>query len=437
MSKMTRREFTRTSVALGVGTALGSMRVLGANDRVNMGVIGCGGRGSQDMASFLKHPDLGITAVCDVYDPFRERAVKTVAGANGTAVQLKDFRQLLDRKDVDAVLIATPDHWHALHMVSAVRAGKDVYVEKPMSLVLHEGRIMVDEARKHDRVVAVGSQQRSGAHYAEAVKLLHDGAIGSVHHVHAGMTRNAMPGFVARELRSGLTPALDWDMWLGPAPKIPFDPYRAIYHFRWFWDYSGGQMTNWGAHHLDIARWGINAEAPIAVAGFGGRYAIKDGGETPDVQQVIYNFPTCVVTWTTREMNQGDGVTLSFYGTKGTLDLTRSGYRIRPETWTGQDPAEPEKKYAPAIEAREVKGGDLDAQHTRNFLDCVKSRKRPNADVEVGHHSAVMCHLGNISTRLGRSLTWDAKQERIVNDDQANKMLTKVYRKPWALDGMS
>jgi predicted dehydrogenase len=437
MSKISRREFNRTTVALGVGTALGSLRVMGANDRVNLGVIGCGGRGSQDMGNFLKQPDLNITAVCDVYEPFRDRAVKTVATANGTAAPFKDFRQLLERKDVDAVLIATPDHWHALQTVSAVRAGKDVYCEKPLSLVLHEGRVMVDEARKHKRIVAVGSQQRSGAHYAEAVKLIRDGGIGTVHHVHAGMTRNAMPGFVARELRSGLTDALDWDMWLGPAPKVPFNPLRAIYHFRWFWDYSGGQMTNWGAHHLDIARWALGAEAPTAVAGFGGRYAIKDGGETPDVQQVLYNFPTCVVSWNTREINQGDSQTLTFYGTKASLDLTRGGYRIRPETWTGQDPADPDKKFAPATEAREVKGGDLDAQHVRNFLDCVKSRQRPNGDVEEGHRSAVMCHLGNLSTRLGRSLTWDATHERVVNDDEANKMLKKEYRKPWALDGLS
>jgi myo-inositol 2-dehydrogenase / D-chiro-inositol 1-dehydrogenase len=439
MTKISRRDFTRTTVALGVSTALGSLRVAGANDRVNLGLIGCGGRGLQVFPRFLEHPDVSPVAVCDVYAPFRDRAVaaatKASPGANTVAV--KDFRQILDRKDIDVVQIATPDHWHALMTVAAVRAGKDVYVEKPLSLVLKEGRVMTDEARKHKRIVGVGSQQRSGAHYAEAVKLIRDGEIGTVHHVAAGMTRNAMPGFVARELKDGLTDALDWDLWLGPAPKVPFNPYRAIYHFRWFWDYSGGQMTNWGAHHLDIARWALGADAPTAVAGFGGRYAIKDGGETPDVQQVIYNFPTAVVTWSTREVNQGDGAGLVFYGTKGTLDLARNGYKIRPETWTGQDPADPQKKWEPAIQAKEMKGGDLDQQHVRNFLDCVKSRQHPNADVEEGHRSAVMCHLGNIATRLGRSLTWDAKNERVVNDDEANKLLTKPYRKPWTLDGLS
>jgi predicted dehydrogenase len=408
---------------------------------------------------FLKVTDSTIVAVSDVYAPFQERALTAVKagtfgaaggnnsngagggagagpGANASVVGVKDFRQLIDRKDIDAVVVATPDHWHTYMTVAAMRAGKDVYVEKPLSLVLREGRIMVDEARKTKRVCAVGSQQRSGAHYAEAVKLIRDGGIGTVHHVHAGMTRNAMPGFVARELRGGLTDALDWDMWLGPAKKVPFDPFRAIYHFRWFWDYSGGQMTNWGAHHLDIARWALGAKAPTAVAGFGGRYAMKDGGETPDVQQVMYQFKDCVVTWSTREVNQGDRAGLVFYGTKGTLDLARTGYKITPETWTGEDPADPKKKWAPASEAREVKGGNLEEQHVRNFLDCVKSRQRPNADVEEGHLSAVMCHLGNLSTRLGRSLTWDSTKERVTNDDEANKLLTVSYRKPWVLEGL-
>jgi predicted dehydrogenase len=433
MTPITRRDFARTTIALGVGTALGSTRVAGANDRVNLGLIGCGGRGSQIFTRFLAQPDLNAVAVCDVYEPFRARAV---AATQGAATALTDYRQLLDRKDIDAVQIATPDHWHALQTVSAVRAGKDVYVEKPLSLVVREGRIMVDEARQHRRIVAVGSQQRSGAHYAEAIGLIRGGEIGSVHHVHAGMTRNAMPGFVARELKQGLTSALDWDLWLGPAPHVPFDPFRGIYHFRWFWDYSGGQMTNWGAHHLDIARWALGAEAPTAVAGFGGRYAIKDGGETPDVQQVLYNFTSAVVSWSTRETSLGDGAGLVFYGTKGTLDLARSGYRIRPETWTGEDPADPARKFTPTVTAREVKGANLDEQHVRNFLDCVKSRERPNADVEEGHRSAVMCHLGNIATRLGRSLTWDAKQEQVVGDAEANRLLTKPYRKPWALEGL-
>jgi predicted dehydrogenase len=429
MSDIPRREFARTSIALGVTSALAGTRVAGANDRVAVGLIGCGGRGSQLAARLLAMPDARIAAACDVYAPFRERALAAAPGAAGET----DFRKLLERRDVDAVVIATPDHWHALMAVAALGAGKDVYVEKPLSLVVREGRIVVDAARKTNRICAVGSQQRSGAHYIEAVRLIREGAIGTVHHVHAGMTRNAMPGFVARELRGGLTAALDWDLWLGPARQRPFDPFRAIYHFRWFWDYSGGQMTNWGAHHLDIARWALGAPAPSAVAGFGGRYAVKDGGETPDVQQVLYRFDTGVVSWSTREVNAGDGAGLVFHGTTGTLDLSRSGYRIRPEKWTGDAPAP--SPAAPAT-AREVTGGNLEEQHLRNFLDCVRSRRRPNADVEEGHLTAVMCHLGNIATRLGRSLTWDAGAERVAGDDEANALLTTAYRAPWTLEGL-
>jgi len=438
LRRISRREFHRTSIALGAATALGSMRVLGANDRLNLGIVGCGGRGRQILKVFLAQPDVAGMAVCDVYEPFREAGTKMIGAGS---VSMLDFRQLLDRKDVDVVIVATPDHWHALHTVAAVRAGKDVYVEKPLSLVVREGRIMIGEARAHNRIVAVGSQQRSGQHYQQAIQLVKEGAIGSVHHIDAGMTRNAMPGFVARELKSGLTSALDWNLWLGPAPAVPFDPFRCIYHFRWFWDYSGGQMTNWGAHHLDIARWAIGAAAPRAVAGFGGRYALKDGGETPDVQHVVYHFPGCVLTWTTRDIGRGKSAALTLYGTKGTMELERSGFKIVPEAWTG-DLAEPrpsnggEGGDAPGMVPGEVKGGNLEEAHVRNFLDCVKSRKRPNADIEEGHLSAVMCHLGNLSTKLGRSIKWDATKEQCVGDDEANRLLTKAYRAPWTLKGL-
>jgi predicted dehydrogenase len=438
VQRISRREFHRTSIALGAATALGSLRVVGANDRVNIGIIGSGGRGRQILKVFLAEPDVAGVGVCDVYEPFREAGAKMCGSATPATI---DFRRLLDRKEVDAVIVATPDHWHALHTVSAVEAGKDVYVEKPLSLVVREGRVMVEQARAHARVVAVGSQQRSGAHYEQAIELVRSGAIGAVHHVDAGMTRNAMPGFVARELESGLTGELDWNLWLGPAPMVPFDPFRCIYHFRWFWDYSGGQMTNWGAHHLDIARWAVGATAPTTIAGFGGRYALKDGGETPDVQHVAYQFPGCVVTWTTRDISRGRTAALTLHGTRGTMELDRGGFKIVPEVWTGDlaEAAQPTHAGAgdrTADPPLEVKGGNLEEAHVRNFLDCVKSRKRPNADIEDGHLSAVMCHLGNLATKLGRSLKWDAAKEQCVGDAEANRMLTKTYRSPWTLKGL-
>jgi predicted dehydrogenase len=277
-------------------------------------------------------------------------------------------------------------------------------------------------------VVQVGSQQRSGAHYQKARQLIRDGLIGEVHQISVGFTRNVLPGFRAKDLPVD-TSNLDWDMWLGPAPKVAFDPFRCLYNFRWFWDYSGGQMTNFGAHHLDIARWVLDAKAPTTVSGFGGRFAMKDGGQTPDVQEVLYSFPGCVVTWTARELNKGErGHDIEFHGTKGTLAISRSGFKVVP------DPSSNDKA-APAA-AMEEKGAELDKTHIANFLACVKSRAKPNADVEEGHLSATMCHLGNIATRLGRSLHWDAEREQVVGDAEANRWLSKGYRKPWSLAGV-
>ncbi len=413
----------RRTFAMSALTAWSASRVIGANDRIRMGLIGSGGRGKQDWATFLKQADFEPVAVCDLYQPFRE---KGVAMADGRPKAFTDFRRLLEEKDIDAVIAAVPDHWHALVTIAACDAGKDVYCEKPLSLTVAEGRKMVEAARRNQRVVQTGSQQRSGTHYAAAVKLIQSGGLGEVHRIQAGMQRNIFPGLKPTEMAGGPIPGFDWDMWLGPAPKRAFDPFRCIYNFRWFWDYSGGQMTNWGAHHLDIARWIVGAEAPETVAGFGGRYALTDGGETPDVQQVTYQFGKTIVSWTTSEIGEGKGFTLDIYGTKGMMSLTRGGFKVEPEKSPG-------KEKTPLMDPLSMKGNDLDMAHARSFLDCVKSRQKPTADIEEGHRSAVMCHLGNISTRLGRSLKWDAAREQVTGDAEANAMLSRPYRGPWKL----
>jgi predicted dehydrogenase len=418
---MTRRDFSRTATGLAAASALSTSRILGANDRIRVGLIGSGGRGRQDWGNFLKQPNVEPVAVCDVYEPFRNKGVEMT---QGRAKPYHDFRRLLEQKDIDAVIVATPDHWHALITIAACEAGKDVYCEKPLTLMVGEGRKMVEAARKNNRVVQTGSQQRSGSHYAQAVKLIQDGGIGEVHRIHAGMQRNIFPGLKPTEMASGVPTGLDWDMWLGPSEKLPFDPFRCIYNFRWFWNYSGGQMTNWGAHHLDIARWILAAEAPISVSAAGGRYALTDGGETPDVQQVTYQFPKAVVTWTSSEVAEGKSTTLDIYGSKGMLTLLRGGFQVKPEM---------SKDKMPAMDAVDVKGGNLDGAHVGNFLDCLRTRKRPNADVEEGHRTAVMCHLGNISMRLGRSLKWDAVKQEVAGDSEANAWLLKPYRAPWRL----
>jgi predicted dehydrogenase len=428
MKQITRRAFTQTTLAASATTALSYARIPGANDRVNMGLIGCGDRGLQVWGFFLKQPDVHPAAVCDVYEPNLNLGVKN---SDNKPKPFGDFRKLLEAKEVDAVLIGTPDHWHALQTILACQAGKDVYCEKPLSLTVVEGRKMVEAARQHNRVVQTGSQQRSGAHYQQAVKLIQDGGIGAVHKISVGFTRNVIPGFKPlKELPPECPKELNWEMYLGPAPKVPYDPFRFLYHFRWFWDYSGGQMTNWGAHNLDIARWALKAQGPQAVTAFGGRYAIKDGGETPDVQEVIYQFPNAVVTWSGREVNRLRDEYLVFHGTNGSLSIMRNGFTITPEVWKAVS-----RNTTPAMEGMEVKaeGGDATARHIRNFLDCVKSRQRPAADVEEGHRTATMCHLGNIATRLGRSLKWDAGRELFLGDREANLMLARPYRKPWRL----
>ncbi|HWC99274.1 MAG TPA: Gfo/Idh/MocA family oxidoreductase [Candidatus Sulfopaludibacter sp.] len=407
---LNRRTLLRSAFAVSAGTALSAGRVWGANDRIRFGLIGSGGRGREDWTTFLKEPEVDPVAVCDVYGPFRE---KGIAIAEGRAKPFKDYRELLALKDIDAVIVATPDHWHSAITIAACEAGKDVYCEKPLSLRIAEGRQMVQAARKHNRVVQAGSQQRSGAHYAQAVKLIQDGGIGQVHRIDAGYQRNIFPGLKATEMAAGISPEFDYAMWLGPAPKRPFDPFRCIYNFRWFWDYSGGQMTNWGAHHLDIARWIVGMDAPTDISAFGGRYSLTDGGETPDIQQVMYQFGKVVVNWTSSEVAEGKPHTLDIFGTKGMLTLLRGGFQIFPEM----------KNKAPMMEPLQVKGADLNVQHARNFLDCLKSRKKPNADVEEGHRSATMCHLGNLSMRLGRRLKWDAAKEQVVGDPEANAML--------------
>lgn len=410
-----------SSTALAASTY---KRILGANDRVTVGLIGSGGQGRGDWERFLSQPDVNPGAACDVYQTNLDKGLSL---ASGRAKSYTDFRKLLEQKDIDAVIVATPDHWHALPTVMACQAGKDVYVEKPLALTIHEGQLMYKAARKYKRVVQVGSQQRSGEHYKQAVEYIRSGKLGKVAHIQAGFFANSMPGFGAPP--DGPPPQdLNWDMWLGPAPIRPYNPLRCQYHFRWFWDYSGGQMTNWGAHNLDIVRWAMDVRGPQEITGLGGRYALQDLGEVPDVQEVVYGCKDFVVTWSVRMMNAmaKTGVLLEFHGSKGNLILSRGGFQVVSEKWG------PNKVNALGEELN-VKGADQFVPHVRNFLDCVKSRQRPNADVEEGHLTAAMCHLGNISTRLRRSLRWDTEKEEIIGDTEANGWLSRPYREPWRL----
>jgi predicted dehydrogenase len=342
---------------------------------------------------------------------------------------------------VDAIVVSTPDHWHALMTILACAAGKDVYVEKPLTLVLREGEWMKQAADAHKRVVQVGTQQRSGKHYQRCAQLIKDGHIGDVRSIRMASYRNILPGF-SKPVGDRLSPA-DWEMWLGPAPFVAYDPGRCLYHFRWFWDYSGGQTTNLLAHHIDSVQSMMELKPPQRVAAMGGRYSLKGIGETPDVFEALFEYPGLVATWSSHEIAAAGEDGLTFYGTKGTLKLSRAGFEIVPELevspedqiprFSGPRPAAaaPAPRTTPLKESGYDQVRDQFAPHVRNFLDCVKSRKAPVSDLAGGHNSSVPCHLANLALRLGRSLRWDDAKQDVVGDPEASQLLTREYRSPW------
>ena len=429
-------------------SAASYQRVIGANERVGLGFIGFGLIGKRHLIDFKNQAGASIVAVAEVHNGRRDEAV-SLAGNSPRA--FGDFRQLLDDRDVDAVVVSTPDHWHALMTMMACAAGKDVYVEKPLTLFPREGQWMIDVARRNDRVVQVGTQQRSGPHYQKARDLVRDGRIGRVVAVRMWNYRNVMPGFGSppdEEPPSGL----DYNMWLGPAPKRPYNSNRSLYHFRWFWDYSGGQMTNLGQHSLDIVHWFLDATAPTAVTSAGGRFALADNGETPDRQDALFEYPGWTATWSQRECSRGaePAIGLEFCGTKGSLKVSRKGFLLTtdPEFVATEmlprfgnahpvgGPVTTAKRQTPAFGAvvTEDRSGDEYDQfnrHAGNFLDCVRSRRTPISDLESAHRVATACHLANLSLRLGRKLRWDATLETILGDSEAAALLERPYRAPW------
>jgi predicted dehydrogenase len=433
---------TRRQIVAGL-TAASYGRILGANDRVQVGFIGYGLIGAQHVYDFKNQKDVDLAAMSDVYQPRLEQGV---AACGGKAKAYPDFRKLLDDKSLQAVVISTPDHWHCLMAMMACAAGKDVYVEKPLSLFVKEGRWLVDAARKYNRVVQVGTQQRSGRHYQKARELIRSGHIGQVHAARAGSFRNIMPGFGAPP--DGAAPNdFDYEMWLGPAPKRPFNPQRGIYHFRWFWDYSGGQMTNLGAHEIDIMQWFMGFNGPTSVTSTGGRFALQDNGETPDTQDAVLQYPKFNGLYSFREAGAGTrGGPLEFFGTKGSLQINRGGFTVNSDEkadpvsripqfqgHTAGGPQRSNTKPEPWTQAMKEPGSSPEQfdLHARNFLDAMKSRQKPIADVEDGHRTATTCHLANMSLRLGRSIRWDPDREIITGDKEAQSMLTRPYRKPW------
>jgi predicted dehydrogenase len=444
----------RTFLGAAALTAASYNRVLGANDRIGVGFIGFGLIGKQHVADFKKFDGVELAGMCDVYKPRLEEGLQYMG--NPRAKGYSDFRKMYENKDIEAIVVSTPDHWHALLTIMACAAGKDVYVEKPMTVAIDEGKWMVQAARKHNRVVVVGTQRRHGSGVAAAKKVIEGGSLGKVHSVRIASYRNIYPGFGKTKIEDPPS-GFDYDLWLGPAPKRPYQAHRGLYHFRWFWDYSGGQMTNLGAHLIDQMMWIMNVKGPSLVQSTGGRFALEDDGETPDLQDALWVFPGFTLTVSIREANamRGDPAARGqlYLGTKGSLALS-GGYEVFPEmkidpvndippfqghpvggpvySKTKPEPWIQPSKGGVSSDARYGTGGeDTMAMNEKNWLDCIRSRNRPLCDVEDGHRVAIACNLANMSLRLGRSIRWDPEKEAVIGDKEAAAMCVRPYRAPW------
>jgi len=452
-SKRNRRVFLKESAvaAAGVSLSLNTFAAAPAGERVRMGFIGVGNRGSQLLGMFMSNPDVDVVALCDVYEPYVKRDPGQVhpryqaelggrvprmgESFRGRVDRYGDFRRVLERKDIDAVCIATPDHWHAIQAIQAMDAGKDVYVEKPLTIVLQEGRKMVEAAKRTGRVVQVGLNRRGSTVYQQMAKEVPAGKIGKVVMARAYRISNMYPDGIGKAKPEPPPAGLDWEMWLGPRAARPYQYNIAPYKFRWWKSYST-QMGNWGVHYMDVCRWLMQEEAPVAVSAHGGQYALRDDRDIPDTMEVTFEMASgAVILFGVYEAGGGPMLPsgdVELCGTKGNLLCSDQGYVVTP-TQGGQfqtrgSLVQPETKKPEKPEA-------CDANLIRNFLDCVKSQRKDRlwCDLETGHRSTTFAHLANIALETRMRLEWDAKRERITNSAEANRLLSYEYRAPWKI----
>jgi predicted dehydrogenase len=419
VSTFSRRHFLQASAGT---VALSALSAAGAadnpNEKLAIAVMGVHGRGRDLIRGFSAQDDAEVVCICDPDENVIANALKAVNAKQKRApVVKKDIRQVLEDKDVHAVAIAAPDHWHALAAVWACQAGKHVYVEKPISHNLVEGRRMVEAARKYDRVVQVGTQRRSGAHFRSAAAFVRSGQLGKVPFARTWIAGNRKS--IGRLPDGPVPDKVDYDLWLGPAPERPFNPNRFHYNWHWNWDYGTGELGNNGIHGLDLVRMVLGLDAPTRVTAAGGKLFYDDDQQTPDTLVVSYDFPTTTVVWEHRIWSktgaEGEPFGAIVYGEKGTLVFDKKGWHVTDGVEASDKTASPE------------------SAHLKNFLDCVRSGRRPNADIEEGHKSTRLCHLGNIAFRIGRALRFDAATETIAADPEANQLLGRSYRKPFVL----
>ncbi len=448
MSEINRRHFlarsTRTIVGLGAAAATGPglARATSASDKVRLAAIGIGGRCSSLIRGFLERSDVEIVSLCDVYparDTVQSMAKYVEDKQSRRPEVVQEFRRVLDSQDVDAVIVGTPDHWHAPMSIFACQAEKDVYVEKPPSHNIWEGRKMVEAARRYNRVVQVGTQNRSAPYVQAAAEMIAAGEIGTIH---LCKVFNMKPGGPYRKTPDGKPRAgMDYATWLGPVSPRPYND-RIVYGGGWhqYWDFSGGDMADDGVHQLDIARWLIGRDVPHAVHATGGNFAFDDDRETPDLQVVSFDFDDLVMTFELTQylpyMKKTNGqirfgkafphwpqnaTRIELYGTKNLMVLGRHGGGWQVFTGDGKV-------------VKQQYGSFPDDVHKEDFIRAIRSRERPSADVEEGHRSAMLVHLGNIAYRVGRrKLAFDKKAERFVGDDDANRLVRRDHRGPFSV----
>jgi predicted dehydrogenase len=418
-----------------IGSAM-ALQALGANEKVNVAVVGVGSRGKDHVREYLKQPLATVAALCDVDTAQTERGSKMVEDATGRKPKVyQDLRKLYEDKDIDAVSIATPNHWHALATIWACQAGKDVYCEKPASYNIFEGRQMVAAARKYNRIVQIGMQSRSIGHKRKAVQLLRGGALGKLY-MAKGLCYKRRPS-IGHTPEEPVPAGLDWDIFLGPAPYRPYTLNRFHYNWHWFWDTGNGDIGNQGIHEMDVARWGMGAGLPTRVVSTGGKYVYNDDQETPNTQHAVLGYGDSEIDFEVRgfpangeAMIQPSGANYVgniFLGEKGFLSLDHKGFQI----FLGD-------KHEPGESGVAEKGGDT-GPHMANFLEAVKSRRKEDlhADVEEGVRSVTLVHLANISYRLKRELEWDPAAWSFPNDAEANAMRTRPqYRAPYVVPSL-
>lgn len=431
-----RRSFIRntTLATAGVGLAASMPMAMnsckGANEKLVCGLIGAKGMGNTDLKAFLRQPNTECAAICDVDRNVLNRRIAETEKIQGFKPKgFTDFRKLLEEPGIDVIIIGTPDHWHCIPFVYAAQEGKHIYCEKPLANSIEELNIMERAVERYGNVVQVGQWQRSDKHWQDAVDFVHTGKLGKIRTVRGWSYQGWMKS-VPVVPDSEVPDGVDYNFWLGPAPERPFNKNRFHFNFRWFWDYAGGMMTDWGVHIIDYALYGMNAKAPKSVMSMGGKFAYpEDACETPDTQQALYEFDGYTMLW-----DHGIGIDGGYYGrshgvgfvgNNGTLVVDRGGWEVIPEG--GKEPA---------MERVELQKGDGQGlnNHMKDFIDCIKDRdKTPHAQVGIAANTARVSHLGNIAFKTGRRLYWDDENSRFIDDEDANSYLVPQYRAPWEL----